>query len=476
MLVATDAAGEGLNLHHRCRLVIDLELPWNPLRLEQRVGRVDRLGQRRTVHAIRLFHPHTIEQRVLEHLRLRDRRAEAALERHHVTETTIANAIFEGHSIDATAPMPIVGVRVAAATGEAQRSEFQRRAHRAGARNTIGPLWTAPRNGRRTDLVLLMRRSLANDSGVVVCDEIEARVLALPAMRHRRECRQLIDRERERLRCPADEVMQVAVAQQPRRVPGGDHTAPPRRPRADTRARRRTVVAVRSSSRSGAVGEAGRHPESSMQRCHGRSRRSRYRRAERTRVELIAAWPETRVIAGFGGDLISHAYLEEHVIPDVDAANAAEFERRAVRWWRGVCAFARSGFEPARPFSTSRCRRCSSCSTTNRRATVPEPYGLRGHIRSANAVLLVVAVGVARRHPRGATAIRCGLASGRGVGDHRQRPVAAHRRLHADLDARRHRVRFRAIAAQSARRRGAVDAGQRGGDVGEPRRARSGRA
>ena len=36
---------------------IDLELPWNPLRLEQRVGRVDRLGQRRTVHAIRMFHP-----------------------------------------------------------------------------------------------------------------------------------------------------------------------------------------------------------------------------------------------------------------------------------------------------------------------------------------------------------------------------------------------------------------------------------
>ena len=47
VLVATDAAGEGLNLHHRCRLVIDVELPWNPLRLEQRIGRVDRLGQQR---------------------------------------------------------------------------------------------------------------------------------------------------------------------------------------------------------------------------------------------------------------------------------------------------------------------------------------------------------------------------------------------------------------------------------------------
>ncbi len=75
LLVATDAAGEGLNLHHRCRLVIDLELPWNPLRLEQRIGRVDRFGQQRTVHAVRLFHPRTVEERVLERLRLRQRRA-----------------------------------------------------------------------------------------------------------------------------------------------------------------------------------------------------------------------------------------------------------------------------------------------------------------------------------------------------------------------------------------------------------------
>ena len=36
---------EGLNLHHRCRLVIHFELPWSPSRLEQRTGRVDRIGQ-----------------------------------------------------------------------------------------------------------------------------------------------------------------------------------------------------------------------------------------------------------------------------------------------------------------------------------------------------------------------------------------------------------------------------------------------
>jgi len=55
LLLATDAASEGLNLHHRCRLVVNLELPWTPVRLEQRIGRIDRLGQRRRVHAVQLM-------------------------------------------------------------------------------------------------------------------------------------------------------------------------------------------------------------------------------------------------------------------------------------------------------------------------------------------------------------------------------------------------------------------------------------
>jgi superfamily II DNA or RNA helicase len=54
LLLATDAASEGLNLQHRCRLVVNLEVPWTPTRLEQRVGRVDRFGQLRRVHAVQL--------------------------------------------------------------------------------------------------------------------------------------------------------------------------------------------------------------------------------------------------------------------------------------------------------------------------------------------------------------------------------------------------------------------------------------
>lgn len=199
VLVATDAAGEGLNLHHRCRVVIDLELPWNPLRLEQRVGRVDRLGQGRTVHAIRMFHRQTIEQRVLEHLQLRGRRAQDALDRHHVTDLAMANAIFDGAGIEAATSPSIASTRVGGATSEALRITAQRRARQAGTRHTSGLAWTAPRNGRPTDLVLLTRRSWTNHAGALICDTFEARILALRPISNRRECRQLIERERERL-------------------------------------------------------------------------------------------------------------------------------------------------------------------------------------------------------------------------------------------------------------------------------------
>lgn len=68
MMIATDAGSEGLNLQGTCRLVVNLELPWNPIRLEQRIGRVDRIGQRRTVHAINLLADGTAERTVLANL------------------------------------------------------------------------------------------------------------------------------------------------------------------------------------------------------------------------------------------------------------------------------------------------------------------------------------------------------------------------------------------------------------------------
>jgi SNF2 family DNA or RNA helicase len=79
ILLATDAAGEGLNLHQNCRLVVNVELPWNPMRLEQRIGRVDRIGQRRTVHAFHLIATGTGEPRILQRLTQRIAAAQAEI-------------------------------------------------------------------------------------------------------------------------------------------------------------------------------------------------------------------------------------------------------------------------------------------------------------------------------------------------------------------------------------------------------------
>jgi len=53
ILVATDAISEGINLQHAAAQVVHYELPWNPNRLEQRNGRVDRFGQRKPVVYVR---------------------------------------------------------------------------------------------------------------------------------------------------------------------------------------------------------------------------------------------------------------------------------------------------------------------------------------------------------------------------------------------------------------------------------------
>ena len=71
LLLATDAAGEGLNLQRTCRLVINLELPWNPMRLEQRIGRVDRIGQGRSVHVFHLIARGSGEPQLLSRLQSR---------------------------------------------------------------------------------------------------------------------------------------------------------------------------------------------------------------------------------------------------------------------------------------------------------------------------------------------------------------------------------------------------------------------
>ena len=65
ILISTEAGGEGLNLQF-CHTVINYDIPWNPMRLEQRIGRVDRIGQTHTVRAINFVFEGTVEHRVRE--------------------------------------------------------------------------------------------------------------------------------------------------------------------------------------------------------------------------------------------------------------------------------------------------------------------------------------------------------------------------------------------------------------------------
>lgn len=65
VLVSTDAGGEGLNLQF-AHVVINYDIPWNPMRLEQRIGRVDRIGQPKTVRALNFVFEDSVEFRVLE--------------------------------------------------------------------------------------------------------------------------------------------------------------------------------------------------------------------------------------------------------------------------------------------------------------------------------------------------------------------------------------------------------------------------
>jgi hypothetical protein len=65
VLVSTDAGGEGLNLQF-AHVIINYDIPWNPMRLEQRIGRVDRIGQPKTVRAINFVFENSVEFRVRE--------------------------------------------------------------------------------------------------------------------------------------------------------------------------------------------------------------------------------------------------------------------------------------------------------------------------------------------------------------------------------------------------------------------------
>jgi hypothetical protein len=131
VLIATDAASEGLNLHQRCRLVVNLELPWSPLRLEQRIGRVDRLGQRRRVHALQFIAARTEEENTVAKLFLKIARMQSStadLQRPPLGERDIARCVIGGDALpsDPRAEHSLPSKMVAPDLGAAARDEAAR--------------------------------------------------------------------------------------------------------------------------------------------------------------------------------------------------------------------------------------------------------------------------------------------------------------------------------------------------------------
>ena len=79
-LVSTEAGGEGIDLQERCYSLIHVDLPWNPMRLHQRVGRLNRYGQTQRVEVIQLRNPDTVEARIWDKLNEKIDRIMAALD------------------------------------------------------------------------------------------------------------------------------------------------------------------------------------------------------------------------------------------------------------------------------------------------------------------------------------------------------------------------------------------------------------
>ena len=65
ILIATDAAGESLNMQF-CHVIFNYDLPWNPMMIEQRIGRVDRIGQKHIVQAFNMLTNNSVDLRVYE--------------------------------------------------------------------------------------------------------------------------------------------------------------------------------------------------------------------------------------------------------------------------------------------------------------------------------------------------------------------------------------------------------------------------
>ena len=176
VLLATDVAGEGLNLQRRARVVITLEWPWTPQRLEQRVGRVDRLGQSRRVHAFHLTAAGTFEETVVARLLQRSARARRDLdEGDGHTERDVATRVFGLTPVGAAEEpwqdgSPAMG-------GSAIAARWTRLAADEAARVTAGRRLAVFRGGADNAIIWCRPRRLGAISSLAMIVEVTARTI-----------------------------------------------------------------------------------------------------------------------------------------------------------------------------------------------------------------------------------------------------------------------------------------------------------
>ncbi len=136
VLVSTDAGGEGLNLQF-AHVVVNYDLPWNPMRIEQRIGRVDRIGQKHPVKAFNLMFADSVELRVHEVLeeKLRTIHAEFGVDKMGdvldsaesgaAFERTYASAILNPERVEQSVDELMVEVRERAESEREGRSLYE---------------------------------------------------------------------------------------------------------------------------------------------------------------------------------------------------------------------------------------------------------------------------------------------------------------------------------------------------------------
>lgn len=65
-LISTEAGGEGINLQQKCHIMVNYDLPWNPMRLVQRIGRLYRYGQKKHVLVFNVHSPETADEQIID--------------------------------------------------------------------------------------------------------------------------------------------------------------------------------------------------------------------------------------------------------------------------------------------------------------------------------------------------------------------------------------------------------------------------